>query len=77
MSAPYENVQLMDNICRAVMREKETATSCLLVIFYGDLAELVSAERDMSGDLAGVATRLRRAADKLDEIARADTEVKQ
>jgi hypothetical protein len=76
MSGPYENVRLLDDVCRAVMREKETATGCLLVVFYGDLAEVITAERDMTGDLGGVAAKLRKAAEKVEEIHAADQERK-
>jgi hypothetical protein len=69
MSGPYENVQLLDDICRAVMREKETATGCLLVVFYTDgLGEVVTADRDMATNLAEVENKLRKAADKVAEL---------
>lgn len=68
MSGPYENPQVLDDVCRAVMREKETSTGCLLVIFYGDLAEVITADKDMTGDVSAVANKLRKAAEKVDEL---------
>lgn len=68
MSGPYENPQLLDDVCRALMREKETATGCLVVIFYGELAELVTGDRDMGTDLSEVETKLRKAAAKVAEL---------
>jgi hypothetical protein len=69
MSGPYENPQLLDDICRALLKEKETASGVLLAIFYENgLGEIITGTCDMTLGLDEVERKLRAAADKVAEL---------
>lgn len=69
MSGPYENASMMDELCRIVMQEKETAACCLLFIVYEEkLVEVITGFKDQGSDLPAVLDCLRQAAAQVEAL---------